>query len=272
MVPPGFLALALGTRRVYTPERGSRRGRGWTAAAAAAPGLAYLAGHLLVAAPSFPPIDVTDRIAWLAAVAAALAVSATVLPGRAPFRLAEMALSPCLVMGAMLEPLVSGDRSWSEISAQAAPALAFTGLALLNFWAVVHHAGLENVRAVLVLTTAAATPALFLSGSLVLGLLSLTLFATLGAAWIWERACCSFGSVLLGATVLTALVLEGHYFAELPTAAALALAFAPATCWVKIRRDPRRQGESSGSFVSTPLLLGVLGVAVGCAWFAHRLS
>jgi hypothetical protein len=74
--PAVVAAAAIGLRRVLgARERSSQGDSTWSSLAI---GLAYIAGQAAVARPAFPPVEVTDRIPWLALAATVLAVAETV--------------------------------------------------------------------------------------------------------------------------------------------------------------------------------------------------
>ena len=99
-------------------------------------GLTYVVGHAVVACPAFPPIDVTDRIVWLAAIATVLAVLEAAFTGSACCHLAARSVLLLLVMGVMLEPLISLENSWSNSVGWVATTAFLGALAWLNIWAL----------------------------------------------------------------------------------------------------------------------------------------
>src|SRR5271157_3045274 len=75
-VPAVVAAAAIGLRRVLgARERSSQGDSTWSSLAI---GLAYIAGQAAVSRPAFPPVEVTDRIPWLALAATVLAVAEAV--------------------------------------------------------------------------------------------------------------------------------------------------------------------------------------------------
>ena len=75
-LPAVLAAAAIGLCRVLgARERSSQGDSTWSSLAI---GLAYIAGQAAVARPAFPPVEVTDRIPWLALAATVLAVAEAV--------------------------------------------------------------------------------------------------------------------------------------------------------------------------------------------------
>ena len=106
-VPAVVAAAALGLRRVLGARKRSSQGDStWSALAI---GLAYIAGQAAVARPAFPPVDVTDRIPWLALAATVLAVAEAAWALAPWVRLFGRSLLLTLSLGLMLGPVVSAN-------------------------------------------------------------------------------------------------------------------------------------------------------------------
>ena len=126
-------AAAIGLGRALAAAEWSTRGDSLWAGPAI--GLAYIAGQAAIARPSFPPVDVTDRIPWLALAAMLLAVAEAIWPFAARLRFLGRTLLLTLILGLMLGPVISaGDLTWTTIGWLAAAAVTAV-LAWLNFWA-----------------------------------------------------------------------------------------------------------------------------------------
>ncbi len=96
-VPAVVAAAAAGLRRgLGTSERSSRGDSTWSAITI---GLAYIGAQAAIARPAFPPVEVTDRIPWLALAAIALAVAHSVLALAPWMRLAGWSLMLILSLG-----------------------------------------------------------------------------------------------------------------------------------------------------------------------------
>ena len=110
-VPVVVAAVAIGLRRVLAaPEHSSQGTSAWSAPAV---GFAYIAAQAAVAHPAFPPVEVTDRIPWLALAATVLAVAESVLALAPWIRLSGRSLLLILSLGLMLGPVVLADNlSW----------------------------------------------------------------------------------------------------------------------------------------------------------------
>jgi len=266
-VPAVVAAAAIGLRRVRGAR--GRLSQGDSVWSAAAIGLAYIAAQTAVARPALPPVDVTDRIPWLALAATVLAVSEAVLAFAPWVRLSGRSLLLTLILGLMLGPVVNADDlsrpmlGWLTVTA----VLAF--LAWLDLWALERLGnGTEAIRG-LIVSSSGATLVLLLSGSVALCLLgvALTVSLAVGRLAAGDRAPAS--GLIVGSTVLTALVLEGYFYASMPAWSALLLATAPAGTWI-IRTEPLRgkQGLLATLFGTIAVLVPV-GLAVG--WAAASL-
>ena len=115
----------------------------------------------------------------------------------------------------------------------------------------------------MLLTSGVAAPVLFLLGrSAVLGALSLVLALSLAALPLLGGAVSPPAGVLIGTAVLTALILEGIYYAPLPSIAALFLAAAPAGVWI-MRSVPMRPRSA---LVKAVVLILVFFICVAIAF------
>jgi hypothetical protein len=104
-----------------------------------------------------------------------------------------------------------------------------------------------------------------LSGSAVVGFLSLALASALGAAWLVAPRAPSGGSVTTAAAVLAALVLVGFEYASLPAASALLIAAAPAAAWLTRPGPVRRLNPWARGVIEAVAVLVPIGVAVAIA-------
>ena len=229
-VPAVVAAAAIGLRRVLgARERSSQGDSTWSSLAI---GLAYIAGQAAVARPAFPPVEVTDRIPWLALAATVLAVAEAVWALAPWVRLFGRSLLSTLSLGLMLGPVVSAnDLSWPMLGWLTVTAvLAF--LAWLNLWALEGLGRGTDAFRGLIVTSSGATLVLLFSGSAVLCLLgvALTVSMAVGRLTAWDRAPVS--GLIVGSTVLTALVLEGYIYASMSPWSALLLAAALAGTWI----------------------------------------
>ncbi len=253
-VPALVAAAAIGLRRVLgAPERSSQGASAWSAPAV---GFAYIATQAAVALPAFPPVEVTDRIPWLALAATVLAVAEPVLALAPWIRLTGRSLLLILSLGLMLGPVVRADNlSWPMLGWLTITAfMAF--LAWLNLWALERLGSGTDAFRSLIVASSGTTLVLLLSGSIVLGLLGAALTVSLAAGRLAAGSLASESGLIVGSTVLTALVLEGYIYASMPLGSALLLAAAPAGTWIT------RTGLLRGKVGITTTVLGPLAVLV----------
>jgi len=235
---------------------GLGRRRWWGAAAV---GLAYVAGHAAVARPAVPPVEVTDRLPWVALAAAALAVYEAARPSAAVGRGVGRCLLGALTLGLMLGPVHNPGVVW--FGATVAVALA----SWVNLGALAAGPQGSDVFRGLLITAGGAGVVLLLSGSAVLGILGLALTAALAGGWLGARGVPPEGSLPTAAVVLGALVLEGYVYASLPASGALLLAAAPAGTWVGRLGPARRLGPWASATLGAACVLVPVGIAVGLA-------
>src|SRR4051794_15049003 len=103
-LPALLAALSFAAARgVFRRLRGAGGDR---AAAALGVGLGTLAGCAAVARPVVPPVDVTDRVYWLAAAAALYGLVGSLVPAPAWARWVGRLLLSALVVGATFGPVL----------------------------------------------------------------------------------------------------------------------------------------------------------------------
>jgi hypothetical protein len=264
VVPFVVSALVLAASR-WAFRRAGMSGAG-PAAAVLGLGAGYLAGHLAAARPAFPPIEVTDRVPWLAAASALLGLleSARPAPGWARWenRLLLTALVMAVVLGPVLEETgASGSgRIW----------LAGVALALLASWAnleaLATRLSVPSLGLPVLAVVAGAGAVLVLSGSLVLGELGLALASSLGATWLlslfWNDLSLARGGPPFLVATLGSLLLVGHVYAGLPTWPAVALLAAPLAIWSGFLGPLRRAATWKRTLLSLAATLALVGIAI----------
>jgi hypothetical protein len=261
-----ILASALAAGLSALAARSARR-RGPDAAApwwgALAVGLAYALGHAGVATPSIPPADVTDRVPG---VALAGAVVAAVLAGRrgglragAAGYLGLAALA-CVVM---LGPVLGAGGVPRETVVRLAATAAASLLAALNVALLDAPARRSELWAALTVLAVGAGAVLLLANSAVLfqlgGVLAVVLAASVLGSWGLPVG----GGVPVAAAVLTALVVEGFFYAFLPAPSAMLLAASPAVLWLTRLGPLARLGPKARAAVAAVLTVVPVAVAVG---------
>lgn len=264
MALPALVAVAtIGLGRALAAAKWSTRGDSLWAGPAI--GLAYTAGQAAIAMPSFPPLDVTDRIPWIALAAMLLALAEATWPFAPRLRLLGRALLLTLILGTMLGPVISaGDFTWTTIGWLSATAVTAV-LAWLNLWVIEGASQGRDAYRSLMLTTGGAALVLLLSGSAALCLLGVVLTVSLAAARLaaWHRAPVS--GLITGVAVLTALILEGYVYASMPLWSALLLAAAPAGTWITRAMPLREKAGITAAVLGTLAVLIPVGSAIGLA-------
>ena len=194
-------------------------------------GLAYLSGHLVITGwVPFPPADTTNWLPYFALVGAVLGAFCGVFPAKSWVRVFIFALVSEGALKLLLKPkfqygwsLMEG---WTWVaclgSAMLLLALVLDALARRTATAV-------EMPAFLLITCAGTFGALMLSGSMLLGQ-----FAAVLAAAVFGTLVLAVGKVAMGrgivpvfSLLLGTLLVSGYFFAELPAASAVLLAFAP---------------------------------------------
>jgi hypothetical protein len=263
LLPAAVAAVVVALGRVLGKRSGTAEASPWWTASAV--GLAYLAGHLAVARPSIPPIDVTDRIPFLALAAAVVAaVEAAAKPGprvRAAVRFVLVALALGLILG----PVIGAGDIPREVVVWLSASVAVALVAWIDLEALIARPRGADVLRALILTSGGASVALMIAESAVLCLLAAALTAALTAAWVVARGAFHQGHLSTAVAVLTALVLEGFVYATLPATSAALLAAAPAATWVTRLGPLRRLGPWSSATLGAVAVLVPIGLA---AWLA----
>jgi hypothetical protein len=240
---PGLAAAAAATAARFLPESARLR----RAAAALALVLGYVTAHLAaVGAPSFPPVDTTQGLFYLALVCGVLGVVMVDAPAW-PRALATLAIVGSM-LGLTLHPLIR--HQWSAGTTLAA--LLGLGAGALALWwsyaALAARLQIAVVRAAWIAVFAAAGMLLVFARTALLGQLATSVAVALLAVTIAAPASAATAIASAGsatperphpagsglaaglaflAPMLHALVLNGVLYAELGLPAAVALALAP---------------------------------------------
>lgn len=215
---------------------GKERAR--AACGALALGLAYLSGHLLITGwVAFPPADTTNWLPYFALATAVLGAFCSVLEINAWQRMLVFGLVSAGALRLLLKPKFSYGWSlpegylWVMGLAGAMVVLAIVIDALVR-----RAATAFEMPAFLLIICAGTFGALMLSGSILLGQFAAVLGAAVFGSLVFTARRISFGRgiVPVFSMLLSALVISGHFFAELPVASALLLAFAPVPALIPI--------------------------------------
>ncbi len=260
-----LLALALSAGLSALAARSSRRrsdpgdGPWWGALAV---GLGYVVAHCAVATPSFPPFDVTDRIPFLALAAAV--VAAFLAGGRGVLwaRIVGSLGLAVLVSLVMLGPVLGAGEYSEETIFQLSAIAGVSCLAMLNVGLLDTPSRRLELWVGLTVVTAGAGVALILSNSAILfflaGCLVLVSVASLLGGWGMPVG----GGTTVGASVLTALLIEGSVYAFLPAIPSLLLASAPLLLWITRIGPIARQGTMPRAVIAASLVLIPVAIAI----------
>jgi hypothetical protein len=259
---PGLIAGVVAAAARLLPET-SRLRRG---APLVALGAGYVAAHLAaVGAPSFPPVDTTQGLFYLALVACALGVAA--VGGTVWVRRGAAVAAIGSMLGLTLHPLVR--HQWSR-SASIGGVVALSLGAVVLWWAyglVAARLSVTEVRAGWIAAFASTGLLLVFARTALLAQLASTIaVSSLVVALVAPPAIGADASDAAAlpflAPMLHALVLNGLFYAELGASAAIVLALAPLAAAVAL--TVARRGATIRVAAAT------LGVVVLLAPFAAR--
>jgi hypothetical protein len=218
--------------------------------------------HCAVATPSFPPFDVTDRIPFLALAAAV--VAAFLAGGRGVLwaRIVGSLGLAVLVSLVMLGPVLGAGEYSEETIFQLSAIAGVSCLAMLNVGLLDTPSRRLELWVGLTVVTAGAGVALILSNSAILfflaGCLVLVSVASLLGGWGMPVG----GGTTVGASVLTALLIEGSVYAFLPAIPSLLLASAPLLLWITRIGPIARQGTMPRAVIAASLVLIPVAIAI----------
>jgi hypothetical protein len=218
-------------------------GRGATAVLVpCASGLGYACGHLMATGwTGFPPVDTTNWLPYFALAAALLGVIHETSSPPAWVRLLAFALFSAGAMALLLIPKLQREWTFGQgLLWIGCLAVGTVALGVVCDGLCRYPPTPVATPVFLLIPCAGAAVALMLSGSILLGQLAAVLAAAI------------FGSVIPGlrhltigegiapvfATLLSALLVSGYFFAELPAPSALLLAVAPALALVRTGKLP----------------------------------
>ncbi|MDR3636316.1 MAG: hypothetical protein P4L84_21115 [Isosphaeraceae bacterium] len=201
-------------------------------AAAASLAFAYAAGHAAIAAPAFPPVDVTDRVSWIARASLLAALASSAAAERPLWRWVNRVLFSALTVVAMIGPILAErSQTWTGLLWIVAVVAVFV-FSWANIDALDDRVSPATLGVSLILIVFGTALALAVSGSVVLG----QLCAALGASLVVVVALARGSTLRAGlgpvcSTVLGALLIDGGVYSELPAAVAVLLTAAPLTLW-----------------------------------------
>jgi hypothetical protein len=232
-------------------------------------GASYAAFHWAAARPAFPPLDVTDRIAWLALAALILGVLESVRPGPAWTRWENRLLLAAVILWAMLGPVVAAAE---DMRAEGMRLAALGGLFLAAWTNLEGLASRTSARAIgpIFAAVAGGAAGLFVAtGSIVLGELAAGLMAGLIlvwiASWVAPGLSLSRGGVPVVVTVLGGLLLNGYFYSSTPAPSTIILVAAPLAAWAGLIGPAARLAAWQRATISLVAVLIVVAIAIGLA-------
>jgi hypothetical protein len=240
---------------------GRERARG--ALSPLAIGLAYLSGHLEITGwVTFTPADTTNWLPYFALAAALLGGPCAVLAIRAWARVLIFAVVSAAALRLLLKPKFqygwSLGEGWLWVVC-----LAF---ALVLFAVILDALGRRPATAVempafLLITCAGTFGALMLSGSILLGQFAAVLGAAVFGSLVFtaRKVALGRGIVPVFSLLLGALLISGYFFADLPAASAVLLAFASVLALVPIGTPSKLLSFTVRTgLVSLPILVALV--------------
>lgn len=206
-------------------------------------GLAYFAGHSFVTGwTSFPPADTTNWLPYFALATAVLGATCAVLPPKTWPRLLIFGLVSMGALALLLKPKFQ--YAWSLT--EGCTWVACLGCAMVLLAVIVdaltrRSALAIETPAVLLTTCAGACGALMLSGSMLLGQFAAVLGGAVFGSLVLaaRKIALGRGIVPLFSLLLGALLISGYFFAELPVASAMLLAFSPVLALVPMNMSSK---------------------------------
>jgi hypothetical protein len=240
---------------------GKERARG--ALAPLAIGIAYFAGHLFIAGwVRIPPSDTTNWLAYFALAAALLGASCALLPASRWARVLIFALVSAGALTLLLKPKFQYGWSPGEGVAWVVCLIAAMVLIAVILDALTRRSATAvEMPALLLITCGGTFGALMLSGSILLAQYAAVLGGAVFGSLVFSarKVALGRGIVPLLSLLLGALLISGYFFAELPAAAALLLAFAPLFALIPIGVQSKLLAVGlRATMVSIPILLALV--------------
>ncbi len=232
-------------------------------------GLAYLSGHLVITGwVTFPPADTTNWLPYFALATTVLGTFCCLLEIKAWPRVLIFGLVSAGALRLLLKPKFSYGWSLPEgylwVMGLAG---AMVVLAIVLDTLIRRSATAFEMPAFLLIICAGTFGALMLSGSILLGQFAAVLGAAVFGSLVFTVRGVSFGRgiVPVFSLLLSALVLSGHFFAELPITSAVLLAFAPVPALIPINLP--------GKLLTSGLRIALVSIPVTAAMiWAFRSS
>ncbi|HEV2840451.1 MAG TPA: hypothetical protein VGW39_03920 [Chthoniobacterales bacterium] len=240
---------------------GKERARG--AIGPLALGIAYLVGHLMIAGwTSFPPADTTNWLPYFALAAAVLGAFFALLPITAWARVVIFLLVSTGALRLLLKPKFqygwSLGEGWAWVACLGG---AIVLLAIVLDALARRPATTVEMPVFLLIVSAGTSGALMLTGSMLLGQFAAALAAAVFGCHVFalRKVALGRGVVPVFSLVVSALLISGYFFAELPAASAVLLAFAPMPALIYVGRSNKLLALGiRAALVSVPVVLALV--------------
>ena len=236
-------------------------------AGAIATGAGYVAGHMLAAGwPPFPPRNATHWLFWFAVIGVIAAAADALVRQKGTVRLVTWAIICTIACRLILQPKFS--YAWSAAEGWLRLIAIALGVVVLTCCLDVVERrpfGAATLFSVTTILCGGACIALILSGTLLLGQLACILSAIAATCFFLIIAVTApfhpRGAAAPLSLVCAGLWLSGFFYANLPAASALLLAFAPAIALLPVGKDGRSQSRVLAyrtAFVAVPVVVAVV--------------
>jgi hypothetical protein len=259
------LLLAIGW-----PARATDRARLGDAGATLALTAGYAAGHAAILGwPPIPPLETTQWLMLVAIGAGLLGIFADCWRGPVVLRGVLWLLGSVGIVWAFLHPLLAReDQSRVEVGL-----LASLAIGCAYYWGALEclAAQVQGPSLTLAMTAsvAAAAPTFLFSHSVVharlAGALLAALLGFLAVSAFLRGGRLSRGGAAVGGCLIAALALDGHFYADLPTASALLFPLAPLALWFGQDPEVKRMRPWPRALLLTIAVLAPLAIAVAIA-------
>jgi hypothetical protein len=239
-------------------------------------GAGYVVFHTMISRPAFPPVEVTDRVPWIALGAMVLGLLESACPGPAWTRWENRLLLSALTLGLVLGPVLASVTEWRGQVVRLAALAALLLFCWANLEALACGASTAWLGPAILAVCASTAAALQLSGHFVGFQLAGGLATALGTVWVTSLVApamsLSRGGVPVLTATLAALLMLGNTYSSLPATSGVLLALAPVAAWVGWIGPVRRLAPWLSSLVALAAVGLPLVAALGFAFSASPSS
>lgn len=235
-------------------------------------GAGYVVFHTMISRPAFPPVEVTDRVPWIALAAMVFGLLESATPGPAWTRWENRLLLAALTLGLVLGPVLASATEWRGQVVRLAALAALVLFCWANLEALASRASVAWLGSALLAVCASTAGALLLSGHFMGFQLAGGLAAALGTVWVTSLVIpalrLSRGGVPVLTATLAALLMLGNTYSSLPATSGLLLALAPVAAWAGWIGPVSRLAPWLSSLVALAAVVLPLAAALGFAYSA----